>query len=199
GSTQTAIVRPLVEALNARHLFFYDSVTSGRTVGYAVLTTLGLPPRINNAFLDHYETDADSRDALFQLATVAARQGSAIGICHVFHPYLLHALQQFGPQLEAKGYAFVPIADVTNRPAGTAVAGEAGGRGEVAGATRLPATAGAGVAVAPTAAAASRSPWQPGPQAIGRADAMIRCTTASRLSPWARRRAATPVTWAADT
>lgn len=119
GSTQTAIVRPLIEALNARHLFFYDSVTSGSTVGYAVLTTLGLPPRINNAFLDHYETDRDSRDALFQLATVAARQGSAIGICHVFHPYLLHALQQFGPQMEEKGYVFVPIADVTNRPAAT--------------------------------------------------------------------------------
>jgi polysaccharide deacetylase 2 family uncharacterized protein YibQ len=116
GSTQPAIVRPLIEALHARQLFFYDSVTSGKTVGFATLVALGLPPKINNVFLDHVESDADSRQGLFQLATIASRHGSAIGICHAFHPYLLHAMQAYAAQLEAKGYTFVPISEVTNAP-----------------------------------------------------------------------------------
>ena len=104
-------------ALKARGLFFLDSVTSGRTVGFAIARELGMPARINNVFCDHYETDQDSRQAVLQLARDAASAGGAIGIGHVFHPYVLHVLVQLAPQLQARGYVFAPISQVTDAPA----------------------------------------------------------------------------------
>lgn len=117
GSTSVGLMRRLLAALHTRGLFFCDSVTSQRTVGYALEADQQMPPRINNVFLDHYETDGDSRDSLLRLARIAAGAGGAIGIGHVFHPYLFHAIRDIGPQLIARGYVFAPLSQVTNRPA----------------------------------------------------------------------------------
>jgi len=116
GSSSPPLMRALLGALAGRHLFYLDSVTSQSTVGFALERQVGLSPRINNVFMDHLETDADSRAALLRLARIAASTGSAIGICHVFHPYELRAILALAPQLEAKGYAFVRLSEVTNGP-----------------------------------------------------------------------------------
>ena len=114
GSAQPALMRSLLASLTRHGLFFMDSVTSQRTVGFAVEAELGLPPRVNNVFLDHFESDDDSRQALLHLAALAAANGAAIGICHVHHPYELHALQSLQAQLRAHGYVFAPLSQVTN-------------------------------------------------------------------------------------
>jgi polysaccharide deacetylase 2 family uncharacterized protein YibQ len=119
GSSSTALMRPLLAALQRRGLFFMDSVTSQRTVGFAVSQELGMPPRVNNVFIDHFESDADSRRAVLELALDAAQDGGAIGIGHVFHPYLLHAVVALAPQLEAKGFVLTPLSQVTDRLAAT--------------------------------------------------------------------------------
>jgi polysaccharide deacetylase 2 family uncharacterized protein YibQ len=116
GSTSRPLMLELLTSLKAHGLFFMDSVTSQRTVGFALEAMFGMPPRINNVFLDHYENDDDSREALLALARDAAANGGAIGICHVFHPYELHALQALAAQLQAKGYAFAPLSRVTDKP-----------------------------------------------------------------------------------
>lgn len=117
GPTDAATMQTLLAALQARGLFFLDSVTTQRTVAFRTALRIGIPPRINNVFLDHFETDADSRRALLDLARIAATSGAAIGICHVFHPYEMHALQTVAAQLEARGYVFAPLSRVTNAPA----------------------------------------------------------------------------------
>ena len=121
GSSTPALMTALLTSLKQRNLFFMDSVTSQRTVGFALATQMGMPPRINNVFLDHFETDADSRRALLDLARIAATSPTkgAIGICHVFHPYVARALNALRAQLASKGYVFAPISDVTDAPAPT--------------------------------------------------------------------------------
>jgi polysaccharide deacetylase 2 family uncharacterized protein YibQ len=116
GSSSPPVMNALLDSLQKRGLFFMDSVTSQRTVGFALAAKKGMPPRINNRFLDHFETEADSRQALLQLARDAAASPThgAIGICHVFHPYLARALGAVRAQLEAKGYVLSPISEVTN-------------------------------------------------------------------------------------
>ena len=123
GSAQPTLMRELLTSLQRRGLFFMDSVTSQRSVGYAVEAELAMEPRVNNQFLDHDETDENSRAALIHLALLAARSGTGIGICHVFHPYALHALQAIGAQLQAKGYTFTVLSQVTNRLQGGLDAG----------------------------------------------------------------------------
>ena len=41
----------------------------------------------------------------------------------MFHPYALHALQAIGAQLQAKGYTFTVLSQVTNRLQGGLDAG----------------------------------------------------------------------------
>ena len=123
GSAQPMLMRELLASLQRRGLFFMDSVTSQRSVGYAVEAELAMEARVNNQFLDHDETDENSRAALIHLALLAARSGTGIGICHVFHPYALHALQAIGAQLQAKGYSFTVLSQVTNRLQGGLDAG----------------------------------------------------------------------------
>jgi hypothetical protein len=114
GSSDLRLMRTLLRELKQRGLFFMDSVTSQRTKGFMVERELGMPPRINNVFCDHLESDRDSRDALLTLARLASERGSAIGIAHVFHPYLLRAVLALHEQLRARGYVFAPITEVTN-------------------------------------------------------------------------------------
>ncbi len=123
GSAQPTLMRELLTSLQRRGLFFMDSVTSQRSVGYAVEAELAMEPRVNNQFLDHDETDENSRAALIHLALLAARSGTGIGICHVFHPYALHALAAIGAQLQAKGYTFAVLSQVANRLQGGLDAG----------------------------------------------------------------------------
>jgi polysaccharide deacetylase 2 family uncharacterized protein YibQ len=106
----------LLRGLQARGLYFLDSVTTQQTVGYATALRLGMPSRINNVFLDDNESSA--RGQLLQLARLAAAHGTAIGIGHVSRPWVLRNLQALAAPLAAKGYRFASLGTVTNRPAG---------------------------------------------------------------------------------
>ena len=123
GSTLPELMRPLLASLQKRGLFFLDSVTTQRSVGYAVEGELGMDKRVNNQFLEPELTDENSRVAVLHLALLASKSGSGIGICHVYHPYALHALQAVAAQLRARGYVFVPLSQVTNHLQGGLDAG----------------------------------------------------------------------------
>ncbi len=125
GTSTLSLVQVVLPALHEQGLWFLDSVTSQQTVAYATALSLGMPSRINNVFLDNDDSDAAARTQLLALARIAARSGSAIGICHVTRPYQLHALQQLVGALQQHGYRFRPITAVTNRPAGGLDAGVA--------------------------------------------------------------------------
>lgn len=114
GSAQPTLMRALLGSLQRRGLFFMDSITSQRSVGFAIEAEVGLAPRVNNQFLDHLENDDDSRSAILDLARLASKGGSAVGICHVHHPYVIHVLTVIAPQLQARGYTFAPLSQVTD-------------------------------------------------------------------------------------
>lgn len=117
GSSDTQMMRAVLSALRSKDLFFMDSVTSQRTKGFALQAQFGMPPRINNVFCDHAESDEDTRTSILRLAKIASERGTAIGIGHVHHPYVARVLALLAPQLQAKGYVFAPLSEVTNAPA----------------------------------------------------------------------------------
>lgn len=116
GTSTPTLMDRLLRGLQARQLYFLDSVTTQQTVGYATARQLGMAPRINNVFLDGAQ--ASSRGQLLQLARLAATHRTAIGIGHANRAWLLHNLEAVAPQLQAKGYRFASLGTVTNGIAG---------------------------------------------------------------------------------
>ncbi len=68
--------------LKRRGLFFIDSYTSSRTVGYDEAARMHIPAAKRDVFLDNIRTKEKVCEQLEKLIRVARRRGSAIGIGH---------------------------------------------------------------------------------------------------------------------
>lgn len=75
-------LEPVMQALAARHLFFFDSRTAPGTVAVAVARRHGLLSAGRDVFLDNVENDAAIRGQLDRLVAIAKRRGVAIAIGH---------------------------------------------------------------------------------------------------------------------
>lgn len=72
----------ILQRLKERNLFFVDSRTTSDTVAYDIARRLNIPSAERHVFLD-VETDEDYiKEKLFELFTLAQRNGMAVGICH---------------------------------------------------------------------------------------------------------------------
>lgn len=115
-----AKMRPVLAEIGRRGLFFLDSRTSGRSVGYELARELGIPAAQRTVFLDNL----DDRDAVaVQFAEVlqrARRDGAAIAIGHPYES-TLEVLSELVPKALDAGYEFVPVSFLLER---TALSGE---------------------------------------------------------------------------
>ena len=93
--------------------FFVDSVTSSRSVAYAIARDMGIPSGRNAMFLDIVEDEDAVVKRLYRLAERARHEGTVIGIGHV-KPYTLHALQRMLPELAEQGFVFVLAEEAVN-------------------------------------------------------------------------------------
>ncbi|MBN2564144.1 MAG: divergent polysaccharide deacetylase family protein [Candidatus Eisenbacteria bacterium] len=112
GSAFTAYhipMRVFMSCVSKRGIYFLDSMTTPSSVGIAEAERAGVPAARNRMFIDspldeQGRVDVDSQ--LLELAAVARRNGSAIGIGHP-HPETLRALKRRLPELMSQGFEFV--------------------------------------------------------------------------------------------
>ncbi len=98
--------------LKQQGLFFVDSMTTPRSVGLSVARQIGLSAAARSApFLDNSAEVNDVTTQLRILARLAAKRGSAIGICHP-HRATITALRQELPRLQQDGTRFVYVAEL---------------------------------------------------------------------------------------
>lgn len=116
STTSIRAMRHLMQRLYQRGLFFMDSVTVPQTVAYAAAQELGMPSRINNAFLDNKADAHYTEQRIYGLAIQAAKHGMAIGIGHLQRKSTLEALRKAIPVLLAHGYVIKPLSEVTSYP-----------------------------------------------------------------------------------
>lgn len=101
-------VRPVLEELKRRGLFFLDSRTTAKTQGYRIARELALKTNERDLFLDN-ETDVqDIRAQVERLIRIAREHGTAIGICHPY-PSTVTCLQEMIPKIKAAGIEVVPL------------------------------------------------------------------------------------------
>lgn len=98
----------IFEDLKSRGLYFFDSLTSNRSVCRQVARALGLRCAVRDIFLDNSDTPAGIEKQLLALRRRAFRHGRAIAICHD-RPNTIRALAKAMPEMTRDGIEFVPL------------------------------------------------------------------------------------------
>jgi polysaccharide deacetylase 2 family uncharacterized protein YibQ len=107
----------VMAVLRERGLYFVDSLTSGNSVGTATARQAGVPSLRRDVFLDNVVEVAAIAGEIRRLAAKAARNGSAVGICHPY-PETIMALRQELPVLARQGVKFVPVSTLLKTAGG---------------------------------------------------------------------------------
>jgi len=102
----------VMRELKARGLLFLDSLTAGNSVAGEAAARSGVPYAVRDVFLDNEPDDlAAIHRQLAILEQTARQRGYAIGIGHP-HDGTVTALQQWIPEMRARGFALVPISTI---------------------------------------------------------------------------------------
>jgi len=99
-------MQDVLQVLKGRGMFFIDSVTTPHSVGLKLAREMGVRTAARNVFLDNVQDVAAIRKQIQQLARLAVKRGSAIGICHP-HRATIQALAEELPVLQKAGIKFV--------------------------------------------------------------------------------------------
>lgn len=116
-SADPRAMRTVLGELAKRGLYFLDSRTTVDTVGYRVATSLGIPAAERQVFLDREPTPEEITHQFRRLLALARERGSAIAIGHPY-PETLEVLAREIPVAVERGYDFVPVSFLLQRPGG---------------------------------------------------------------------------------
>ncbi|RMF87604.1 MAG: divergent polysaccharide deacetylase family protein [Nitrospinota bacterium] len=97
--------------LKEQNLFFVDSMTSPKSVAYTTAHRIGLRTAYRHIFFDHEQREEVIRQQVRKLATLAQKNGGAIGIGHP-HPETIRVLEEMIPQLQKEGFTVVPVSQL---------------------------------------------------------------------------------------
>jgi polysaccharide deacetylase 2 family uncharacterized protein YibQ len=87
------VMRPILELLREKKLYFLDSRTSRDSIAYDLAKKMGLRSAFRNVFLDSTVGVNFTRQKITELCRLSQRTGKAIGIGHPF-PETLRALKE---------------------------------------------------------------------------------------------------------
>ncbi|MBP6059196.1 MAG: divergent polysaccharide deacetylase family protein [Candidatus Saccharicenans sp.] len=101
GTASQYVMEIIMEFLKQKNLFFIDSKTSSKSIAYDLALKRQVPAASRQVFLDADEDRGKIKQRLFELFTLARKNGQALGIGHPFED-TLRVLKTYLP--EAKNY-----------------------------------------------------------------------------------------------
>ncbi len=113
-SADSTKMRAILGVVGEHGLFFLDSRTSPKSVGYSLALEMGLAAAERQVFLDSDSRSEAIRGQFRRLLEVAAERGSAIAIGHPYRETLAVLREEVPRALEA-GFEFVPVSALTHR------------------------------------------------------------------------------------
>jgi polysaccharide deacetylase 2 family uncharacterized protein YibQ len=104
-------MRAVLEPVFLQGLFFVDSLTTPRSVGYDLARALGIPAGRRQIFLDPDESEATARARLGAVERWATRRGAVLAIAHG-RLLTLRLLEEALPGWEARGVRLSPVSEL---------------------------------------------------------------------------------------
>ena len=114
GCDDPALMASMCEWAKSRGLYIVDSNSSRNSQVTPATLALGLPKRKNQVFIDHQNDPEYIRGAMRELAGIARKNGTAIGICHWHRPNTPTVVGEMVKELKKAGINFAFVADITN-------------------------------------------------------------------------------------
>lgn len=105
----------VISELKKRGLYFLDSRTSGRSVGFDAAADAGIPYAVRDVFLDHEPDTAKIRARLAETERVARTTGQAIAIGHP-RDSTMDLLPPWIAGLKSRGFDLVRLDTILTRP-----------------------------------------------------------------------------------
>ncbi len=113
GTADARVMRAVLEEMQARHLFFVDSVTSRHSVAARVAREMGIPTAARAVFLDNQDDEEYVRGQFRTLITIAQTRGQAVAIGHV-GKVTARVLVSLLPEFDEAGIQLVRISDLVH-------------------------------------------------------------------------------------
>lgn len=114
GCDQNDLMTYEVEWAKSKGYFVVDSNSSVNSQVTPACLALGLPKRKNQVFIDHQLDPNYIRSAMRELADIARKNGTAIGICHWHRDNTVEVVSEMVRTLKAEGINFAFARDITN-------------------------------------------------------------------------------------
>ncbi len=105
------LMRVVLQDIKRRGLFFLDSRTTPRTVGFELARELGLKTGRRSVFLDNERDVSKIKARISELIDLSQKNGNAIGIGHP-HPETIQAIRESLPSLRENGVELVPVSSL---------------------------------------------------------------------------------------
>ena len=103
-------MKVVLKELKERGLYFVDSLTTNRTVGYELAKEMGLPVTKRSVFLDNNLEKKAIRMQMERLFNIARHSGSAVGIGHP-HQETLDILNEYHAKMKRE-IQLVPVSEL---------------------------------------------------------------------------------------
>ena len=113
-SADVTAMRPILDVVEERGLFFLDSRTSASSVGYQVALAAGVPSAERQVFLDPLLEPEAIEEQFDRLLWLAQDRGEAVAIGHP-HALTIEVLERRIPEAVAAGFEFVPVSFLLDR------------------------------------------------------------------------------------
>jgi hypothetical protein len=91
-TTKRAKLNAVLDVLVQDNLYFVDSRTTARSIGYELAHEKGIPSSERTLFLDDIHDPEPIRERFEELISLARQEGQAVGICH-FRPETIAVLR----------------------------------------------------------------------------------------------------------
>lgn len=114
ATSSEALMEIIISFLREKNLYFLDSKTSPRSVAYELALKKKVPAAARQVFLDADEDRSRIKDRLFELFSLARKNGQAIGIGHPF-PETLEVLKTYLPRARELGVELAPVSALVKK------------------------------------------------------------------------------------
>ncbi len=104
----------VLKEMKKEGLFFVDSLTTGKSMGYAAARKLKMPVAVRDVFLDNVKDSDRIFAQINHLVDLAEKNGHAIGICHPYKQ-TVEALRKAGALFQERNIEVVYVSRVLEK------------------------------------------------------------------------------------